>query len=78
MNNCLSCRHAYPAVGPGGRIDFSQKICRESPPVPLVIGVGPQGPMVQPFFPIVNKDCICDRFDEKLPGETAAAPETTQ
>lgn len=75
MTNCLQCTHAHTIIEPGGKINFLQKICRESPPIPLVIGIQNGQPMVQAFFPIVSKESICDRFDPKLFGEERPAVE---
>lgn len=72
--NCLACAHAHPVVE-NGRIDFSRKLCRESPPVPLALP-GPNNTLqIIPCYPVVTKESpTCSRHDSRLPGEVVAEP----
>lgn len=70
MNDCFSCTHAKPLVGPDGRIDFTQRRCEEGPPIPIVVGMDANKQLlVQAFFPMVVRNMRCDRIDIRLIGE---------
>lgn len=66
MTDCLSCVHAHPALAPTGEVDFSRKICKRFPPVPVVIP-GPGGPSMQACFPVVGKGVSCAEHAEREP-----------
>lgn len=62
--DCISCAHAHPAVDDKGQIDFAKKVCKESPPVPLLVPA-PGGFVIQAFFPTVGKGVWCGKHEPR-------------
>lgn len=64
MTDCLSCRHAFPAMDHNNQIDFSKKVCKASPPVPVFVPDGKGGAMIQAMYPMVGKGVWCAQHKE--------------
>lgn len=79
MTDCLSCRHAKPAQGPDGRIDFNTKICVRMPPTPILLPTATPGQVsLNAMFPTVGKGVCCGEHDPRLIGEERAEGVQTQ
>lgn len=79
MTDCLSCRHAAPAQGPDGRIDFTQKICVRMPPTLILLPTQVPGQVqLSAMFPTVGKGVVCGEHDPRLIGEERAEGVQTQ
>ena len=71
---CGTCRFSVPAIDPGGKIDFTQRFCRHSPPIPMVLP-GPKGIVFKSVWPTLSPSDGCwqheypAQAEPLLPGE---------
>lgn len=76
---CGSCRFSAAALGADRKVDFSKRICKFMPPVPLVTP-GPQGVAINFFWPILDVTQSCGQHqargaEQPLPGEAPLVAE---
>jgi len=55
---CRNCRHYL-------KTDIQQGLCRRYPPVPMVMGMNQQGPVMGAGQPVVNDKGTCGEFSPK-------------
>lgn len=74
QGTCGNCRFAVSATDKDGKINWHQRFCRWGPPTPIIVGMGPQGPIMNCFWPTMGSNMVCGRHEyrdagERLPGD---------
>lgn len=74
IQTCGTCRFSVPAMGQDGKINFTSRVCRRFPPVPMMIPT-PQGISMQFVWPQLDTSKNCGEWqgsgviEMPLPGE---------
>jgi hypothetical protein len=76
---CANCLSSTPALDGKGKIDFTKRVCKHNPPLPMLVPNGAGGAGMDFFWPILGNAQWCRKhepravvIEQPLPGEKVA------